>query len=354
MKEDKEYDLEIVMLSCKKLNSRLCDFKKYGILNIKEKSIKINVILSNSEEITDIEKNWPKGVDINVIRYSNPNYAQNIHKFFLEYDLSSNSRWIMKLDDDSTTDISGLINNLDTFYNYEEPYYLASSCSKFMGPEYWIAYKYLDEMEEHGSLLFSLRHEIECSVISKKAINKILKNPKCINLLKKRSELERGATDVVLALASSIAKIYPIDCPFLTHLPALRDFSLLPGGFKNHIHLISRNLDGENFLAEQRSNHLFLVLTKIVDGSTSKLEKEMEEKKIEIDKVIYKFKSNHILERMKIVNNEPNISYEKRCLRSHEEKDSFMWLEEDGIIKIVNSRGVVKELKYDGKSNKIL
>jgi hypothetical protein len=338
-----EYDLEIIVSTCLKYQSRFRDFKKYGLLNIKDKKIKVNVILSNLEAIWDIENDWPVGVDVKIITESNYCYIQNLYNFFLKFDLEKlNSRWIMKVDDDSVTDVSGLINNLDQFYDHNESYYLAANCSKFenvggYGPEYWCLPEYVDCLEKYKQFVFLLQHETECCVISKKGFQKILKNKEALNLLSCRSKAFGGCTDCTLAFASSIAKVYPIDCPFLTHLPELQKFSLLPGGFKNHIHLISREVEGENFGSAHRgSSNIFLILTKVVDNNYSSTEKKLEQNKCKInidgETKTYKFLPCHIL--APIVDKKNSNFFAD----NEKEEDVFLWLEKDKKIYILDPR----------------
>lgn len=350
----KEYDIEIVVLACKKFYSRFCDFKKYGLLNIKNKKVKVNVLLSNSEDIKKAAEDWPDGVDVEVFKFHNSSYVQNMYRFFLNIDYENlKSRWIMKLDDDSVTDISGLVDNLDHFYDCDDPYYLATSCIRFEncgGPEYYCLNNYLDVMEEYGKIVFFLQHEIECSILSRKAIKKILQNKRSLDLLKKRcEEIERGATDIALAFASAMAKVYPIDCPFLTHLPQIEQFSLISGGFKNHIHLISRDQKGENFQSDSRmSSYFFEIIVKIAEGISHEIDKKIENTSVNIfmndEELTYKFKKNNILKLIKKHNFGPDYS---KCF-TYEERDTLFWFVDEDSIKIINKRGsVVKEIKRE-------
>lgn len=343
-----EYDLEIIILACKKYQSRFRDFKKYGLLNIKDKKIKVNIILSNSEEISDIKENWPTGVSVHVQTEFNKNsYVQNIHNFFLNFNLEKiNSRWIVKLDDDSITDVSGLVDNLDRFYNYEEPFYLAASCNRFensggFGKEYWCLPQHLDylnKLKDYKNLIFLLNHEVECCIISSAGLKRILTNRDSLDLIRERTKVPCGCTDITLAFAAAMAKLYPIDCPFLTHLPELQKFSFVTGGIKNHIHLISREIEGENFDNSQRgSKYSFFILSKIVEKKYSKLEKIIEYKKCKMDLtgdvVTYKFLPNHILKPMIRSN-----FYSEFPTDTETDFDLLFWFEKDGEIYILDPK----------------
>jgi hypothetical protein len=264
-----KYDLEIVLSVCSKYSERIEDFKKYGLLNIRDKKVFLNILLSN-EDIKDIEVGWPTEIEIKVIRKNSDDFIKNLYDFIFNLNPKEmESRWFMRVDDDSSTDVYGLIENLDKFYDYKSPYYLASGPSKFdaANMENYVLDNYISELKHYKEIINNLFHEIECCVISNFALCKIFENENSMNLLKKRSETEgSGATDVVLAFASSMAKIYPLDCPFLTPWPLISNFSLI-GGIKNHIHLISRNGSGENFQDHSETSELrFLFFTKIVGG----------------------------------------------------------------------------------------
>lgn len=333
-----KYDAEIVMLVCSKFSSRIEDFKKYGLVNIKNRKLKLNIITSD-ETIEGVEKNWPEQIDVNLISKPSPEYVNNLYSFFVDYDYENmDAKWLIKLDDDSCTDVDGLLSNLESFYDCDEPYYLAATCSRFKdfganGRENWVVPHYIDSFGKYKPIAYNLKHEVECCVVSHAAIKKILKNEQSRILLTKRCELEGGCTDCALAFASSLAKVYPIDCPFITHYPTLEKFSLFSGGVKNHIHLIAREGFGENFNQNDRkSGSLYSILTKIIDKKSSDIEKRLENKKflLETDNAlkIYEFKTNFLLK----------IKFEDI---------NYMWVEENGQIYIFDRSRLMHTLELD-------
>lgn len=333
-----KYDLEIVMSVCSKFGHRIEDFKKYGLVNIKNRKIKLNLLTTN-EIIEDLEKNWHEQITVEVVNLPHECYTKTFHSYILNYDFENmESKWLMKIDDDSCTDIDGLLSNLEEFYDHKEPFYLAASCSRFKemginGRENWIFGKYIENFGKYKKIAYNLKHEVECCIVSQTAVKKILQNNESKSLLSKRSSIEGGCIDCVFAFASALAKVYPIDCPFITHFPTLEKFSLFNNGIKNHIHLICRNSSGENFNEhERKSGLLYSVLTKIIDKYFTDTEKQLINKKylLETDKFIkiYEFKNNFLL-KIKL------------------EENNFMWLEQDGMVYIIDRNKILHTLKLE-------
>jgi len=324
-----QYDLEMIVLACEKHEKRIEDFKKYGIINVGDNNVILNLILSNNEQIKDIETGWPENVIVKVHNIDSPNYVGNIFKFISEMNPQDlKSRWIMRLDDDSSTDIDGLIKNLDEFYDHNKDFYLGTEESpKDMdrGPELDALEQYKKEVGSRQKILVNLKHEIECCVLSCSAMKTILSNKMSMALLKKRSHVEGGVTDVALALAASLAKIYCIECPFLCHRPLVSDFSIA-GGILNHIHMISRDELWDNF---ERTNIPFLFLERLISGMGEK-EKSMENLKFICETEdflqLFQLQSNNIFK----------VKFENRRMLWMEIKNKIIVFSEGEIIRSFN------------------
>lgn len=318
-----EYDIEILMPVCRRYIGRINDFKKYGLLNIKERKVLITLITSN-EQIEDLEKDWPAGVNARTRPSANPDHISNLYRFYAELRKEDVvSKWIMRLDDDSCTDIDGLLSNLDDFYDWQDKFYLGD-LNKFewavrgMEGELFPSYKYL--LGSHERIALSLENEVECGIISYGGIIHMLSSERCMNLIRKRTEMTGGYGDCIVAIAAALSKLYPVQCPFITQYPQIFDFSLF-GGVKNHIHLISREAVGDNF--ENRGPpECFKIVTKFVDNKTTETEKAIMGKRFlqETDEFvrIFDFRSNYSLK----------IKFEEHI---------YNWLEEDGFVKIIQN-----------------
>jgi hypothetical protein len=241
------YDLEICLpvSGSGKYFNRLLDFKRYGLLNVRCK-IKL-VLLCGNEKIPNLEQDWPDGVD--AISVSNrTNYVTSkICDYYLktlnEHPL--NARWYFKIDDDSVNDISGLINNLDRYFDHTDACYLAAYADENFGQEEH------DTLERVGlsnvlSGMIPCFHEWEACIISRAAIEKINNCPTAQSFLKSRAELQSGPGDQSISIAALLAKVYPMHCPFISKDPILEEFSYF-GGNLNHVHYIARDIDFGQF-----------------------------------------------------------------------------------------------------------
>lgn len=243
------FDLEVLVPVSSKFSERLEDFKKCGLVNIGKRKVLLQILVSG-ESINDVDCGWPLGVEPNVVLEESPEYVANLYRHYTRMDPASpRARWFIRLDDDSCTDIDGLLKNLDSFYSFEQPYHLGE-LNNFqfakVGQEGSAYEQYKSFLGRFASISDLMKNEIECGITSAAGLTRILGNSDSLNLLKHRATLKGGFGDCVFALAAAMAGVYPIDCPFVTHLPLIQDFSIF-GGVKNHIHKISRIPKGQNF-----------------------------------------------------------------------------------------------------------
>jgi hypothetical protein len=330
-----KYDLCVVVPVCGKFKERLEDFKRYGLVNVGERRVILNLLLSN-ENVDGLESGWHENIDVNVIKSECPNYVSNIYRFYASIDLDKiDYKWLMRVDDDSCTDIDGLISNLEDFYDWNENFYLAASLKEFSSVlegnegEVYPEYSYLLGNYERISRL--LKNEVETGIISATALKKILNNESSSKLIKFRSRLYGGYGDCVIAIAGAMAKVYPIDCPFLTHLPLLENFSIV-GGTLNHIHMIARDVDGENFTWDRAPSEQFILLTKIIDKNPTKSETSLIGSKFLLDTHdnlrTYEFKDNYLV----------RVKFEDR---------HFMWMDHNDLIHIFNGNELVHKFSIN-------
>jgi hypothetical protein len=333
------YDLEVLVPVCGKYLSRFEDFKKYGLVNIKERKIRVNLVISG-EDLNGLELGWDPKIEIRCIKYESTNYVGNLYRFYLDLNPDNiESRWIIRLDDDSCTDIDGLLSNLDLFYDCDHPYHLGKLNDfkdGLAGNEGRVYLKYKHLMQEYENIAPLMKNEVECGITSRAAIAKILKNERSFNLLKFRSELEGGYGDCVLAIAAAMAKVYPIDCPFLTEYPLIEDFSLL-GGVKNHIHMICRTGEGENFADFDRvGKEGFELLMRVLDNDKTEIEKLIAGKRYMLETPRY----------IRIYEFFENFSVKGKP----DDNRKLFWYAKDDLVLVMDSRSVVFKLRIDGES----
>jgi hypothetical protein len=328
------YDLEVMMPVCGRLLPRLEDFKKYGLVNLKDRGVLVNLIESG-EDLEGLESGWDSRIHVKTVKNPDSDYVRNMYRFYLTIKPDEiQSRWFIRLDDDSCTDVDGLISNLDLFYDCDQPFYLGDLNDfrhALMGEEGHLYQEYKHLMGKYSSFASLMKNEVECGVISRAALSKLLKDENSFRLLEFRANLEGGYGDCVLALAAALAKIYPITCPFITYLPLINEFSLV-GGVRNHIHLVRRTPDGENF-TDIISKTGYEILTRIIDGVAKDLEKAIVGNRymLETDRYIrtYEFAENHLV----------NCRFDHRKL---------LWLENDGIICVLDGDQPAFNLRLQG------
>lgn len=306
------YDIEIFLPVCLKYKQRIEDLKKYGIINIKNRKVLLSLLIEESEFelIKNASSGWLDGIDVNLVKCTG-NYIQNVFDYFLKINFEKpKSRWIMRIDDDSATDVDRLIYNLDRYYDHTQPFYLTCNYRPLEGAEINVVPEYLEYMGRFKEIHQYLKHEIESCILSMPGVEKILKNEKSKRLLEKRATIKGGTTDVCLAFASAMAMLYPVECIFLSHQPEINKFSMFDSSeaFKNHIHLISRFSKGENFSEEQRPNNIFTLLTKIIEKKHNQLESKIMENRFifenEHEIKLYEFRDNYTV---RIKNNHESL-----------------------------------------------
>lgn len=297
------FDMEILVPVCRKLSRRTEDFKKYGLINTKGVRVLVTAISSN-EDIDGLAEGWPEGVSVRVKKYESFDYVSNMYRFYAEMKSEDmDFKWIMRVDDDSCTDLGGLYERLENFYDWKEKFYLGdlSDFSEALnGGEGQVFPDYSHLLGEFKSVAKWMKNEVECGIISRAGMEHILNNDKCMNLIAQRAELRGGYTDCTIAIAAAISKFHPTQCPFVSCFPKVNEFSLF-GGHINHIHMVSRTDDGYNFRGGVRCGKVqYDALIKKIEGRMTDLENLISGKKflMETDSelIVYNFKPDRTVE----------------------------------------------------------
>lgn len=252
------YDLEVLIPICtinNKYKTRAEFFKKYGLFNIDDKKIIIKALHGPNDDIQEFDKNWPENIIVKMIKMPVDDAAQKIYSYYYKFIKTEieESRWFIRVDDDSVTDVSGLLNNLDEYFDHTKEHYLVTELRndvndidknliKFMGYEKWY---------DHTVPL----HELECGIVSQATMKSVINTPKSMKFFHYRHAINGGWGDHGFALAAKFAKIYPINAFFLN---ANNDLDIVHSslfdGHLNHVHLIAP--DKNNILCEIITNKL--------------------------------------------------------------------------------------------------
>jgi hypothetical protein len=279
------FDLDVIVPLCGKFLQRIEDFKRYGLVNQGKRKVRVNVVLSG-ESIEGLDKGWAGDFSVRVVENESPEYVANLYGFYLTIDPGKqDSRWLIRLDDDSCTDVDGLVSNLDRFYGHDSAVYLGdlhplqNALNGFEGHVYQQYKHLLGDCEPFGNLLMT---EVECGVMNSAAVSKVLSDASARRLLERRASLRGGYGDCVVSLAAYLAGVRPLSCPFITHNPLVHDFSLL-GGVRNHVHMVARRPEGENFWT-RAPIEVFTLLTKAVEGSPTEFEKALAGRRVLVER----------------------------------------------------------------------
>lgn len=235
-----EYDIEIMLpvSGTGKYLQRLLDFKKYGFKNITNQKIKL-VLLTGTDKIIDIDKNWHENIDVFPVSSVVNHHAAKVHDYYskkTEFD----AKWYMRLDDDSYTNIDlmmSFLNPLDHNNNY---YFITETCVGEIDVDVAV----LKKLNLFDKVNGDFAHEIEASIISQNAMKQILTNETANNILAERAKIEAGFTDIMLTLVAKIVGIFPFQLttmiPGMTCHPLVSEFR---NGNKFHIHKIARDIN---------------------------------------------------------------------------------------------------------------
>jgi hypothetical protein len=325
------FDLDVIVPLCGKFLQRVEDFKRYGLVNQRGRKVRVNVVLSG-ERIEGLAEGWRGDFSVRTVDSQSDDYVSNLYGYYLSVDPKApGSRWLIRLDDDSCTDIDGLVSNLDKFYGHDAPAYLGdlhplqNALNGLEGHLYQQYRTLLGDYEPFGNVLMS---EVECGVMNAAAVSKVLGCAESRRLLEKRASLPGGYGDCAVSLAANLAGVRPVDCPFITHNPLVRDFSLL-GGFRNHIHMVARRPEGENFW-NRAPIEVFTLLTKAIDNSPTEIEKKFAGRRLLVEDE----NSMRIFELKE--------GYQARVKLDHRR---FNWYESDGEVLVLDGDSVMERLR---------
>ena len=237
------YDLEIACpadANVKHILDRFTDFKKWGFLNIGNTKIKLYLLASSDNNELLLISGWPEGVDVEVIITPYKHVAQRNYYYYHKIIKPDTANWYIRLDEDSMTDIGGLMKTLDKFFDPERDYHIAGTVHiesdetemtvlKALGYSSWFTHESNYPPHEH-----------EISITSNAAIKRIFSNRATQKYFKLRLEFASGPGDQGLCYCARMSKIHPYQSNFLTHEPNICQFSIF-GGPYHHIHWISKD-----------------------------------------------------------------------------------------------------------------
>jgi hypothetical protein len=243
-----EFDLEIVLPICSqgKYRQRYEDFKKYGLREIGPYKILLT-LLTGTETFHDIDKGWPDNVTVRQFGSPSNHCVAKVYWYYTHYDPNDieKSRWFMRVDDDSMTHISNLMDCLRTL-DADDEYYLTTE--RFCG-ETGIELEILEKFNILDCLKGNYYHEFEASIMSRRVFRILMADPLSQKIFQERATIEKGWTDICVAFAAKILGIQPFPFKVLSKDPLMEDFI---AGRKCHIHFVARdNFNQYSWLVQQ-------------------------------------------------------------------------------------------------------
>lgn len=248
-----KYNLEIVLAVSMsgKYGRRLKDFKQFGLQQIGNNSVRLSILVG-TEEIPEIDQGWPDGIETRIITCELDHCAAKMNDFYANYLIEDidQTKWIMRVDDDSISKIDSLIKILNQL-DHNDPIYLSTNPVEGETKIEKQLLKELDSRYKNDALW----HEIECSILSHTCFKRILTSEFCRNLLSKRALIEEGFTDICLAACARECGIFPSWFCYINHYINIKQFLL---GNVCHIHFVAHDVNKEAFdiINNDRSNCL--------------------------------------------------------------------------------------------------
>jgi hypothetical protein len=213
-----KYDLEFIIPVCfkPKYLERFRYFAKKGISNIENHKILINFLVGQ-EQMPDDFYSFADNVEVRIIKSELNHETSKLYDFYYNYKNFDQSKWIVKMDDDSFTNVDGLIRQLEIVSPNKEYYFVGQQTTGSMKVT-------IDILAKHNLLrkLHDHEHEVEIAVISNEAYKNTIENYR--DILKERSKIEAGYTDQLFCLLAKTLGIFPIKMRFLTASPMVNGF----------------------------------------------------------------------------------------------------------------------------------
>ena len=230
------FDIEICLpvFQQAKWRARLEAFRRQGLLNTSGVRTRL-VLLAGIQRDAGLGLGWPVD-DVCVLPASMDDAAGKIYSYYSNLSLADigRARWFLRVDDNSSTDVSGLVHSLDQSYLWREPHHLMARTSQSTHLSDPLP-QWLQELGCGHVISKHFAHDREVSATSQSAMLRALADPRCREILRRASTLEGHRGDLGLAVCCRVAGISPAPTSFLEADPAWWDYGPF-GGEKHHIH----------------------------------------------------------------------------------------------------------------------
>ena len=233
-----KYDLEILIpVSLTGVYSaRLNYFLKSGLRNVKDHKVLLNLLIG-TESLPELAHNFPENVEVRKIKSDLCHPATKIYDFYSNYNFDQ-SKWIMRIDDDSITDIDRIMNFLSDLDCEKHYYFVGHQC--FSNGQIDIPLNILERYGKLEKLKNQVSHEVEVAIYSNGTFKKVIEENR--KEILSRSKIEAGYGDQLFGLLSKISGIFPSQISLLSSEPEIQKFI---EGSLAHIHKICHDRNPE-------------------------------------------------------------------------------------------------------------
>lgn len=247
------YDLHFVLPiapSTDKYRVRMETMKKYGLLNLKGRSVLLSLLVEESfRDVDTLTRGWDSRLTVNVHRIPYTNVVHK-HSFFARNLMRPRiANWTVRVDDDSVTDIGALHRRLDEFDPMFPYHIIAQECGDGSSQNLWAGYISLFRRFGFSNEdMHRWNHSWEISVDSDAAIDRLCANDDVRRMHETILEFEESKalwSDQVHCYTMRMCGVMPYVSNFLSRKPDIDSFSLF-GGHLAHVHYVAPDMDKKN------------------------------------------------------------------------------------------------------------
>lgn len=202
-----EYDIEIIMpISFKnEYLARFLNFCKNGLSNYINNKIFLNFLIGTEKPPATI--NLVNNIKFEFVSCDLDHPAAKVYNFYHTYKNFNRSKWLMRIDDDSKTNIGLLYNFLNHFDFKQNHYFTAERVIGDIDFTLFFMEKY-DLLEKYKNLFKNdFYHEVEIAIFSNSVLEKILSNYR--KIIEDRSKIEDGFTDQLFFYLAKLCTFDP-------------------------------------------------------------------------------------------------------------------------------------------------
>jgi hypothetical protein len=189
--------------------------------------------------IKEIASGWPSGVDVTVLEMSSNHPIPKINGAYLWLkDQKISARWLLRVDDDSVTDVKALLERQETRFGNAAVHLMSTPDA--VPQTDLLTGQIMEYLTSKGMAVASCENEYEASLTSEKALAQIFSSEQSLQFFRDIAKNHSGPGDKCLAFAAGIAgvpKAAAIGMDFQFH----HDDMSIAAGRNAHIHYVNWN-----------------------------------------------------------------------------------------------------------------